>query len=87
MPVGPNGEMLPYQDEPSEEVEDVVRRLVREVEVAINADGQVSENERLLFEKLRTLAQQFLANREKENQAALGGGPATNALARMTSGF
>lgn len=86
MPIGPNGEALPYDNAPAEGVPDVLKRLISEIQSAASADGTVSENERLLIEKLTTLAQQFLATREKEHQAAMGGGPAMNALARMSGG-
>ncbi len=51
---------------------------------AITADD-ASDNEKLIAEKMSTLGQQLLATHEKEHQAAMGGGPATNFL-RRTSG-
>lgn len=81
-PIGPNGEPLPYPQEQAEPVDAVLKRLISEIQSAANADGQVTENERLLIEKLTTLAQQFLANREKEDQQAMGSSPAMNAISR-----
>lgn len=74
----------PYAEPASEArpIEDVLKDCVAALEDAARADGSISERERLLLEKIRTLHQQFLADREKEHQAALGGGPATQFLAR-----
>lgn len=68
------------------DIEEVVKRFLSEVKAAAESDGQVSENERLLIEKVTTIGQQFLANREKEAQAALGGGPATQFISRTLGG-
>ena len=67
-------------------VEDVVRKFLSDLNAAVEADGTVSEAERLLLEKARTLLQQLPASREKENEAALGGGGALNAVARALGG-
>lgn len=68
------------------DIEAVIKKFLAEVRAAAESDGQVSENERLLIEKVTTIGQQFLANREKEAQAALGGGPATQFISRTLGG-
>lgn len=60
---------------------DRLRSIIDIAREEISANG-VTEKERLLLEKLTTTVQQIRAEREKEQQAALGGGPATNFLRR-----
>jgi hypothetical protein len=60
---------------------DRVRAIIEQVR-ALAEEGGVTEQERLQVEKITTLVQQLAAGREKEDQALVGGGPATNALAR-----
>lgn len=55
---------------------------VRQAIQAPDADPQ----EKATLEKVTTLLQQFAATRHSEQQAALGGGPATNFLRRATGG-
>lgn len=71
---------------PEQAVEDVLKQFLSDVKAAAESDGQVSEAERLLIEKITTIGQQFLATREKEAQAALGGGPATQYISRTLGG-
>jgi uncharacterized membrane protein YebE (DUF533 family) len=80
------GASAPAPEAPAADVEEVLSRFLSEIKAAAESDGQVSQNERLLIEKLTTIGQQFLANREKEDQAALGGGPATNSISRILGG-
>ena len=83
---------MPYPDEmmggappePPADFEATVERLRGLlIELAEN-DGSVSEQERLSIEKMLTEVQKWRADREKERQAALGGGPATNFLRRAS---
>jgi hypothetical protein len=53
---------------------------------AAESDGSVTEAERLIVEQITTLVQKIKAGREKEQQAALGGGPATQFLRRASAG-
>lgn len=68
------------------DIEEIAKKFLADVGAAAESDGQVSESERLLIEKCRTIIQQFLASREKEAQAALGGGPATQYISRTLGG-
>ena len=67
-------------------VEQVIKKFLEQLRAAVSADGQTSEAEKLLVEQMTTIGQKFLANREKEDQAALGGGGALNAVARALGG-
>jgi hypothetical protein len=62
---------------------DQIRGALDAIRAAITADD-ASDNEKLIAEKMTTLGQQLLATHEKEHQAALGGGPATNFLRRAS---
>ena len=80
---------MPYPDDmnaPTADIESAIEEAMQILKDAAASDGQVTANERLVIEKITTLAQQLLATREKEHQAALGGGPATNFLKRMSGG-
>ena len=72
--------------QPAQDIEEIAKKFLADIGAAAESDGQVSENERLLIEKCRTIVQQFLASREKEAQAALGGGPATQFINRTLGG-
>ena len=99
MPMLPDGTEVPYPDDPgfggdpfasAAEPEQLgfderLSRIISDARAAIDEDG-VDEQERLLFEQLTTLVQKIRATREKEHQAALGGGPATNFLRRAAGG-
>lgn len=67
-------------------VEEIIRKFLADLSAATQSDGTVTETEKLLLEKARSLSQQFLAGREKEDQAALGGGGALNSVARALGG-
>jgi hypothetical protein len=54
-----------------------------QIRQALAADG-FTDQEKLTLEKVTTLLQGLAATREKEQQAAMGGGPATNFLRRAT---
>lgn len=93
MPMIPGGGMSPYPEtievpaeggEPEaaqESPDEMISMALDMIRQALSADG-LSEQERLTIEKVTTLLQQIPATREKEQQAALGGGPATNFLRR-----
>lgn len=72
--------------EPQMSDEDKVAEIIRLAKELAMSDGTVTEQERLLFEKISMSARQFNVGREKEQQAALGGGPATNFLRRSSGG-
>ena len=74
---------MPYPQEGGK-LEDWVPEVLDLIQAGIQADGTVTQQERLTFEKVRTLLQQLTAQREKEDQAAMGGNAATAALRRMT---
>lgn len=62
--------------------------LVKEaVMAAVQADGNVSRQEMVVVEQITTLIAKLQAGRDKEEQAALGGGPATNFLRRSAGGL
>lgn len=73
-------------EEPQMSDEDMVSEIIRLAKALADSDGKVTEQERMLFEKISVSARQFLVGREKEEQAALGGGPATNFLRRASGG-
>lgn len=53
---------------------------------SVIAAEEPNDKERLMLEKVTTGIQQVLAQRETEQNAALGGGPATNYLQRTVGG-
>lgn len=61
-------------------------RVMAEVQKLVEADGQVTQSEAMELEKIRMSIRKILAGREKEEQAALGGGPATSYLKRAVGG-
>jgi DNA replication initiation complex subunit (GINS family) len=85
--MGPSGPAPapPEAAAPQESVEDWVDRAITEAHGKA-AEGGLTPKERLLVEKLTSLYAQLLAERDKEEQAALGGGPATNFLRRNSGG-
>lgn len=64
---------------------DSIRQALDTIRAAIGSSN-ASDNEKLIAEKMTTLGQQLLATHEKEHQAAMGGGPATNFLRRASGG-
>jgi hypothetical protein len=72
-------------DQPSGPVGDKIKQALTDLR-AIITDPGVSEQERLLLEKCTSVLQQIRATHEKEQQAALGGSPATNFLRRQSGG-
>jgi uncharacterized tellurite resistance protein B-like protein len=66
-----------------EEAVATMRELLRTV---VEADGTVTEQERLEVEKIMTAVQALAAGREKEKQAAMGGSPGTAYLRRQLGG-
>ena len=86
MPLLPDGTQLPYPDDQPEDFDSKLSTVKSLLVELAEDDGQVSEVERLEIEKILTMLQKFRADREKEHQAALGGGPATNFLRRAAGG-
>lgn len=76
------------QPAPQEEQspQDAFSRVMAEVQALVEADGKVTQSEALELEKIRMSIRKILAGREKEEQAALGGGPATSFLKRASGG-
>ncbi len=81
---GGGGPMGGGPQAPPASEEDRIRAVLSELRDLLGVDG-LSEAERLLLQKVAQLLQQLPAGREKEQQAALGGGLASNFL-RRTSG-
>lgn len=69
------------QSDPAAQIADALSQI----RDALGADG-FSDQEKLTLEKVTTLLQGLSATREKEQQAAMGGGPATNFIRRSTGG-
>ena len=63
---------------------DPFQKIIDAARAAVEADGTVSAQERLIVEQITTLVAKLQAGREKEQQAALGGGPATQYLKRAS---
>jgi hypothetical protein len=87
--MGPSGPApAPPEAEPSvkETIEDLLGRHELEIQQVALEDGTLTAEERLLIDAMATARAKFLAKREKEEQAALGGGPATNFLRRSVGG-
>lgn len=77
----------PDQAAPQKNLEDAVPLIRELLRTIVEADGTVSEQERLKVEKIMTAVQELAATREKETQAALGGGTGgINAVARAIGG-
>lgn len=62
-----------------------LRRIVEDARAAISEGGADSQEE-LLLEQLTSIVAKIKAKRAKEEQAALGGGPATAFLSRALGG-
>lgn len=75
----------PQPEPPEQSPEEMMRQALDLIHQALATDG-FTEQEKLTFQKVTTLLQTPLAAREKEDQALVGGGPATNALARAYGG-
>lgn len=82
-PMQPQAAPAPAAAPPDEAA--LLRHALMLVRQAIAGNG-VDDQERLGLEKITTGIQQILAARDQQQQAALGGGPATNFLRRITSG-
>lgn len=63
---------------------DPVDESIAVLRQALEEDGQMDPEEKLLFEQITTLIAKFKAGRHKQEQAALGGGPATAFLKRSS---
>jgi hypothetical protein len=63
---------------------DPFQEIIEAARRAVEADGTVDAQERLIIEQITTLVAKLQANREKQEQAALGGGPATQFLRRSS---
>lgn len=62
-----------------------IDKVLADLRAAISAPD-ASPQDKLTVEKVTTLLQGIKAQHDKEQQAALGGGPATNYLRRATGG-
>ena len=71
----------PSEDAPADD-EDPWLMVMEAVRAAAQADGTVTAQETVIVEQITSLIAKLRAGREKEEQAALGGGPATNYLRR-----
>jgi hypothetical protein len=74
-----------HPDNQTADPEQAIADALDQIRAALSADG-FSDQEKLTLEKVTTLLQTLAATREKEHQAALGGGPATNFLRRASGG-
>jgi hypothetical protein len=65
----------PMAPPPEEEMDEAGRldRILSDARSIAGADGDFSEQDKLIIEKVTTLLQQLKAGREKESEAALGG--------------
>lgn len=70
---------------PPEPVGDPVDESIAVLRQALEEDGSMDPDEKLLFEQITTLVAKFKAGRHKQEQAALGGSP-TTAFLKRTSG-
>lgn len=64
---------------------DHVALALEQIRAAIVGDPTVTQQERLILEKVSTLLQGIHATHEKEQQAALGANPAMNHVARVVA--
>jgi hypothetical protein len=67
----------------SQDPEQQIKDALDQIRQALSADG-FTDQEKLTLEKVTTLLQGLSATRASEQQAALGGGPATNYIRRAT---
>lgn len=74
-----------HPDNQGADSEQAIADALAQIRDALSADG-FSEQEKATLEKVTTLLQSLAATREKEQQAAMGGGPATNYLRRTSGG-
>lgn len=65
---------------------DPFQKIIDAVRAAVEEDGTVTPDENLIVEQITTLVAKLQAGRAKEQQAMLGGGPATQGLARIFGG-
>lgn len=66
--------------------QDPFQAIIDAARAAVEADGTVTPQEMLIVEQITTLVAKLQAGRDKEKQAMLGGGPATQGLARVFGG-
>jgi uncharacterized membrane protein YebE (DUF533 family) len=81
---GPQGP--PPQEPDTDDSGDPFQKIIDAARAAASSDGTVSKAEMLIVEQITTLVAKLQAGREKEQQAALGGGPATQFLRRASGG-
>lgn len=84
-PPGPPPDQGPPPEPQQSSDEDEIRNAISMFRGVAERDG-LDESERLILEQITTLGQKLLAGREKQDQALLGGGPATQALSRAYGG-
>lgn len=82
----PDPSMMMGGGQPPEEDGDPFQKIIAAVRAAVEEDGTVSPSEMVIVEQITTLVAKLQAGRDKEQQAALGGGPATQFLARKFGG-
>lgn len=85
-PIDPAMASAPAEPTAAESIEELLDRQRLELQQKMLEDGTISAEERLLIQAMEQAQAKFLAKREKEEQAALGGGPATNFLRRSVGG-
>jgi uncharacterized membrane protein YebE (DUF533 family) len=87
-PTCPRGAYAPRAAPPQEDPDfsDRVKAIIADVRALAEADGDVSEQERLAVEQITTLIQKLAAGREKEQQDMLGGKMSPAAMQRAYSG-
>ena len=76
----------PGMDAQPDQGSDPFQRIIDAVRAAVEEDGTVTPAEMVIVEQITTLVAKLSAGRDKEQQAALGGGPATQFLARTFGG-
>lgn len=81
--MGGGAPMLPA---PSDQSADPFQRIIDAVRAAVEEDGTITPQENVIVEQITTLVAKLQAGRDKEKQAMLGGGPATQGLARIFGG-
>ena len=74
----------PPDDQP-EDLDSIIAQI-KELVALVIQDGGVTAKERLDAEKINTILEGMRAGWEKEKQAALGGGPATQFISRAVRG-
>ncbi len=72
------------QPAPEPDDEDPWDMVMEAVRAAVQADGKVDPQEMVTVEKITSLIAALQAGRDKQEQAALGGGPATQYLKRQS---